>query len=398
MSSCAQRKRLAFSIKDFFFFLIFQAKQALGLKGLFLRNPKQASLDSHAAGQLHRKHSFSSHILRRTASAPTKSQKKNKKGFPEIAFDPKDNSSEGAGEDREVEAASQPRFEQEPESAPLSPAPRDGASGEVHGKGLKGKAHGSRKVKSQSCAQGGVAFSEPIQRSNRVRLQEHQSEKQSVFARCAINSSGRIGVATNCMKCMIGSKESPDLECKWNDHPTRPIAKDILHHDQYSSITGEERLELKSWGVKDQPRRQSDLQFCSSPGTADDLTRSTQSFVTPGRKNVESKCHGIKAHSRQRWQCQSGGKYGSTVNLVAASNGSISSNSSSLESLGSPEFPKCWSETSRRQVGTLQREMNTLFVQKLEEIRSKSPIFFTGKTRFSSPFSALDHIIVLASL
>ncbi|NXN54836.1 PLCH2 phosphodiesterase, partial [Rynchops niger] len=107
-----------------------KAKQALGLKGLFLRNPKQASLDSHAAGQLHRKHSFSSHILRRTASAPTKSQKKNKKGFPEIAFDSKDNSSEGAGEDHEVEAASQPRFEQEPESASLSPAPRDGASGE----------------------------------------------------------------------------------------------------------------------------------------------------------------------------------------------------------------------------------------------------------------------------
>ncbi|KAM6108968.1 1-phosphatidylinositol 4,5-bisphosphate phosphodiesterase eta-2 [Pterocles gutturalis] len=114
-----------------------KAKQALGLKGLFVRNPKQASLDSHAAGQLHRKHSFSSHILRRTASAPTKSQKKNKKGFPEIAIDTKDNSSEGAGEDCDVEAASQPRFEQEPEGASLSPAPRDGASGEAHGKGLK---------------------------------------------------------------------------------------------------------------------------------------------------------------------------------------------------------------------------------------------------------------------
>uniref|UniRef100_A0A8B9G0Y8 Phosphoinositide phospholipase C n=1 Tax=Amazona collaria TaxID=241587 RepID=A0A8B9G0Y8_9PSIT len=252
-----------------------KAKQALGLRGLFLRNPKQASLDSHAAGQLHRKHSFSSHILRRTASAPTKSQKKNKKGFPEIAFDTKDDSSEGVSEDHEVDTASQPRFEQEPESAPLTPAPRDGASGEVHGKGLKGKAHGSHKAKSQSCARGGAAFSEPIQRSDRVRLQEHQSEKQSVFARCAISSSGRIGVATNCMKCMIGSQESPDLECQWSDHPTRPIAKDILHHDQYSSITGEERLELKTWGVKPvkaQPRRQAaDLQSCGSPGTGDDL-------------------------------------------------------------------------------------------------------------------------------
>ncbi|NXA92284.1 PLCH2 phosphodiesterase, partial [Melanocharis versteri] len=114
-----------------------KAKQALGLKGLFLRNPKQASLDSHAAGQLHRKHSFSSHILRRTASAPTKSQKKNKKGFPEIAFDTKDSSSAGAGEEQEVEAASQPRFVQEPESASPSPAPRDGAAGEAPGKALK---------------------------------------------------------------------------------------------------------------------------------------------------------------------------------------------------------------------------------------------------------------------
>ncbi|NXO27409.1 PLCH2 phosphodiesterase, partial [Cisticola juncidis] len=99
-----------------------KAKQALGLKGLFLRNPKQASLDSHAAGQLHRKHSFSSHILRRTASAPTKSHKKSKKGFPEISLDTKDSSSAaGAAEGREVEASSQPRFVQEPESA--SPAP-----------------------------------------------------------------------------------------------------------------------------------------------------------------------------------------------------------------------------------------------------------------------------------
>ncbi|NWQ61920.1 PLCH2 phosphodiesterase, partial [Neopipo cinnamomea] len=114
-----------------------KAKPALGLKGLFLRSPKQASLDSHAAGQLHRKPSFSSHLLRRTASAPTKSQKKNKKGFPEIAFDTKDTSSEGAGEDREGDAASQPRFVQEPESSSPSPAPRDGAGGEAAAQGGK---------------------------------------------------------------------------------------------------------------------------------------------------------------------------------------------------------------------------------------------------------------------
>ncbi|XP_053308549.1 1-phosphatidylinositol 4,5-bisphosphate phosphodiesterase eta-2 [Spea bombifrons] len=114
-----------------------KVKQAVGLKGLFLRNPKQASLDSHAAGQLHRKHSISSHLLRRTASAPTKGQQKNKKGFPEIAIDSKDNSSEGASEDRETDDCSLPRFDKEPESAsPILPS-RDGTPTELNSKSIK---------------------------------------------------------------------------------------------------------------------------------------------------------------------------------------------------------------------------------------------------------------------
>ncbi|XP_008121416.3 1-phosphatidylinositol 4,5-bisphosphate phosphodiesterase eta-2 isoform X6 [Anolis carolinensis] len=114
-----------------------KAKQALGLKGLFLRNPKQASLDSHAAGQLNRKDSFSSHILRRTASAPTKTQKKAKKGFPEIAIDTKDNGSDGTGEDHGLEDSSHPRFDQEPERGSPALSLRDRAFREAHGKGLK---------------------------------------------------------------------------------------------------------------------------------------------------------------------------------------------------------------------------------------------------------------------
>ncbi|XP_068934405.1 1-phosphatidylinositol 4,5-bisphosphate phosphodiesterase eta-2 isoform X2 [Petaurus breviceps papuanus] len=105
-----------------------KVKQALGLKGLFLRNPKQASLDSHAAGQFHNRPSISGQLLRRTASAPTKSQKKGKKGFPELTMDTKGNGSEGACED-----TSQPRFDSEPESA----APAPGALGEGPGRGPK---------------------------------------------------------------------------------------------------------------------------------------------------------------------------------------------------------------------------------------------------------------------
>ncbi|XP_055366218.1 1-phosphatidylinositol 4,5-bisphosphate phosphodiesterase eta-2a isoform X3 [Betta splendens] len=80
-----------------------KAKAASGIKGLFHRNPKQASLDSHAAAQHSRKHPFGAHLLRRTASAPTKGQPKVKKGLPEIAIDTKDYSSEGASEERESE-------------------------------------------------------------------------------------------------------------------------------------------------------------------------------------------------------------------------------------------------------------------------------------------------------
>uniref|UniRef100_A0A8D3DW22 Phosphoinositide phospholipase C n=1 Tax=Scophthalmus maximus TaxID=52904 RepID=A0A8D3DW22_SCOMX len=80
-----------------------KARAPSGIKGLFHRNPKQASLDSHAAAQHSHKHPFGAHLLRRTASAPTKGQPKIKKGFPEITIDTKDYSSEGASEERESE-------------------------------------------------------------------------------------------------------------------------------------------------------------------------------------------------------------------------------------------------------------------------------------------------------
>ncbi|XP_061306403.1 1-phosphatidylinositol 4,5-bisphosphate phosphodiesterase eta-2 isoform X2 [Pezoporus flaviventris] len=217
-----------------------KAKQALGLKGLFLRNPKQASLDSHAAGQLHRKHSFSSHILRRTASAPTKSQKKNKKGFPEIAFDTKDNSSEGVSEDHEVDAASQPRFEQEAESAPLTPAPRDGASGEVHGKGLKDVCHFSMQSDSEEASvsdHSTESLSEASSRSNQPQeslLTKEQrtnlaaEDQVQVVTRAAdtslvVQEDERTGVA-GCLKEENGWKQAcskAEDQCGLAVHPQK---------------------------------------------------------------------------------------------------------------------------------------------------------------------------------
>ncbi|XP_048470834.1 1-phosphatidylinositol 4,5-bisphosphate phosphodiesterase eta-2a [Rhincodon typus] len=112
-------------------------KQVMGLKGLFHRNPKQASLDSHVAVLLTHKPSFSSQILRRTASAPTKGQPKSKKGFPQIVLDTKDYSSEGASESDDT---SQPRFEQDAGCAEtaLEGADKAGTDGEVQTEAFKG--------------------------------------------------------------------------------------------------------------------------------------------------------------------------------------------------------------------------------------------------------------------
>ncbi|XP_055079056.1 1-phosphatidylinositol 4,5-bisphosphate phosphodiesterase eta-2a [Periophthalmus magnuspinnatus] len=113
-----------------------KAKAATGIKGLFHRNPKQSSLDSTAAVQQSRKHPFGSHLLRRTASAPTKGQPKTKKGFPEVAIDTKDYSSEGASDERE--SASQPTLPQQhngdSHAAPQAKSPWDhpGTNGALH--------------------------------------------------------------------------------------------------------------------------------------------------------------------------------------------------------------------------------------------------------------------------
>ncbi|XP_012920143.1 1-phosphatidylinositol 4,5-bisphosphate phosphodiesterase eta-2 isoform X1 [Mustela putorius furo] len=101
-----------------------KVKQALGLKGLFLRGPKPGSLDSHAAGRPPPRPSVSQRLLRRTASAPTKSQKPGRKAFPELVLGTQDTGSEG--EVRDVAAPSPgPTLEAPAPEEPGSRSPRD---------------------------------------------------------------------------------------------------------------------------------------------------------------------------------------------------------------------------------------------------------------------------------
>ncbi|XP_036316840.1 1-phosphatidylinositol 4,5-bisphosphate phosphodiesterase eta-2 isoform X2 [Pipistrellus kuhlii] len=98
-----------------------KVKQALGLKGLFLRGPKPGSLDSHAAGRPAPRPSVSQRLLRRTASAPAKSQKPGPKASPEPAPGTPD-----AGEAPDVAPPSPgPAPEAPAREEPGGPGPRD---------------------------------------------------------------------------------------------------------------------------------------------------------------------------------------------------------------------------------------------------------------------------------
>uniref|UniRef100_A0A672JM82 Phosphoinositide phospholipase C n=1 Tax=Salarias fasciatus TaxID=181472 RepID=A0A672JM82_SALFA len=240
---------------------------ASGIKGLFHRNPKQSSLDSHAAVQHGRKHPFGAHLLRRTASAPTKGQPKIKKGFPEIAIDTKDYSSEGASEERDSED-------------------RD-------------KASAARRP-----------MSEPLKRAGR---------------------SGRVGMSSNCITCVVGCKGSPEAERKNQRSPNAvtPAPSPTPHCN--TSLCWQQTTPPNYGAVR---------------GSA--LASLSNSNATRG---------------------------------VFLSSSSSGESLGSLSSLDSPPMlpPRSVLDNRKRAVGTLQREMNALFAQKMEELRHKSPMFFTGK-------------------
>uniref|UniRef100_G3PHW3 Phosphoinositide phospholipase C n=1 Tax=Gasterosteus aculeatus aculeatus TaxID=481459 RepID=G3PHW3_GASAC len=190
-----------------------KARAATGIKGLFHRNPKQASLDSHAAVQHSRKHPFGAHLLRRTASAPTKGQPKIKKGFAELSNNTKDYSSEGASEEPESEDRDKVSAAASHQSTPPQNLNRESlASHQAKGPWDRPDTNGAfhpeeGKGKSPLLAER-RPISEPLK-----RVHDLPDMKPGVFARVALNSSGRVGMTSNCITCVIGSK-SPEAERK----------------------------------------------------------------------------------------------------------------------------------------------------------------------------------------
>lgn len=423
---------------DFNFFLFHQAKAASGIKGLFHRNPKQASLDSHAAAQHSRKHPFGAHLLRRTASAPTKGQPKNKKGFPEIAIDTKDYSSEGASEDRESEDRDRTSAATSHQSTPrqhhngdsLGAWERPDTNGAFHSEEGKGKSPISARRR---------PLSEPLKRTSRLRFHDPLDMKPGVFARVAFNSSGRVGMSSNCITCVIGSKESPEAERKSqveenqglgkskiidverqersnrsslikNQVQPEPVAKPQLLAAQTDSQPSISKLKPLETQLQNLP--QANLQPIPLPRSEARQTLSSQhiqpqpdashrnarSCSVPRRRfpNSVTPAPSLTPDCRTnlRWRQTTPLNYGTvcgsmrtTVINSNVNEGLQFSDSSSSDSFGSvsslespPMLPsRSVLDSRKRAVGTLQREMNALFAQKMEELRHKSPMFFAGK-------------------
>uniref|UniRef100_A0A8D3BWH0 Phosphoinositide phospholipase C n=1 Tax=Scophthalmus maximus TaxID=52904 RepID=A0A8D3BWH0_SCOMX len=421
-----------------------KARAPSGIKGLFHRNPKQASLDSHAAAQHSHKHPFGAHLLRRTASAPTKGQPKIKKGFPEITIDTKDYSSEGASEERESEGwnkasattSYQPTPQQQHTGDSLAShqamGPRDhpDTNGAFHAEEGKGKSPLFAKRRPTS---------EPLKRASRLRLYDPPDMKPGVFARVALNSSGRVGVSSNCITCVIGSKESPEAERKgWLEEREGGKHKLAAGERQEKCNRSSTKRQVQPEAVaKPQPlAAQPELQ--QSPHVKHMSYMEAQFEYLPqahlqpipfpkskARQTLDTQHIRPQSHASQRntrscsvprrhppnavtpaprltpdcrtsvcWQQATPPNYGAVSgsmltpftksNVNEALLLSDSSSCDSLHSLSSLESPPMLPPSSvldsrKRAVGTLQREMNALFAQKMEELRHKSPMFFSGK-------------------
>lgn len=418
-----------------------QARAATGIKGLFHRNPKQASLDSHAAAQHSRKHPFGAHLLRRTASAPTKGQPKIKKGFPEIAIDTKDYSSEGASEERESEEKASAAASHQP----TTPLHRNGDSLASHqAKGpwdrpdTNGAFHPEEgKGKSPLFAQR-RPMSEPLKRASRLRFPDPPDMKPGVFARVSLNSSGKVGMSSNCITCVMGSKESPETESKGLVNDRQGCKTKMAHGERQERCNLTKRQVQPEPVAKPQPlaaqtesqkspsplKSTMEAQFQYSPQALfrpihfprskarqtlgaqhiqpqrDSSHRNARSCSVPRRRSpntvTPAPCLTADYRTNLHWQQATPPNYGAVCAPFTNSNANealLLSDSSSCDSFGSlsslespPMLPPCSVlDNRKRAVGTLQREMNALFAQKMEELRHKSPMFFAGKMYLRQP-------------
>ncbi|XP_036386605.1 1-phosphatidylinositol 4,5-bisphosphate phosphodiesterase eta-2-like [Megalops cyprinoides] len=127
-------------------------------------------------------------------------------------------------------------------------------------------------------------------------------------------------------------------------------------------------------------RTRQSLDARRSNHTADPSARNARSWSVPRRRVPSPVTPDPGSSSSLSWQSSPYSERSVRPGLTTSSCHTLSDSDSSLDSLEGIEFlPSRWPNYKRGEVGTLQREMSALFDKKMEEIRNKSPIFFTGK-------------------
>lgn len=259
-------------------------------------------------------------------------------------------------------------------------------------------------------------MSEPLKRVNRLCFYEPLDTKAGVFARVSVNSSGRVGLSSNCITCVMGSKDSPDTEPKGlvkEEQGRQTQSRSQLNEEparKQKAPNGSASLQeprafpkcVEAQSERSPPAQLRPAPFTRSkarptladwrgPPPAEPLLRTAQycsvprkhshTAVRPAASPTEDCRTDVLGHKSAPTHGPIGTHFrtGPDVNGFLLS--SSSSSCSSLSSLDSPPtLPPCsLLDGRKRAVGTLQRELNALFTQKMEELHLKSPMFFAGK-------------------
>uniref|UniRef100_A0A8B9J8V2 Phosphoinositide phospholipase C n=1 Tax=Astyanax mexicanus TaxID=7994 RepID=A0A8B9J8V2_ASTMX len=204
------------------------------------------------------------------------------------------------------------------------------------------------------------------------------SEEASIFVHVAINDiTGKAGLTQIFSYCLAG------WCCAWW---WMDIADGPVTHERFTPtsqrLTGKSEFGLK--GSVDLPAKPSN-QSLSIPATPAMGRRVPQS--RGGSSSTESQVK-LRRSSRLIF-CKN------HFSPVPQDNTSISnrpgntsraesesSSQDSLESIDLSALPSRFPDSQQQSVGTLQREMNALFEQKMREIRCHSPLFFSGESYF----------------
>lgn len=287
------------------------------------------------------------------------------------------------------------------------------------------------------------AMSEPVRRAHRVKIHEPPDRRRGIFSRMSSTDSHHMGVAP-CVKadnfdfdsspqasCLDGptpESQNPiqeELENERNESPVLNCAEqetgqilEVEQVEQSEELPEEPQLDKD---VATEPKTQSQTDSIPQPQSVPHplLTPEANFFplIAPSsparvRRTLEAPVYPLpstpirtKARSRscprkqttspqtpmvnrkpallrQTQQTQRCGSYsGQTRPIPNGLDLSDSTSSSSDISSDSLELvPFCMPPGAEQREGTLQREMKTLFDQRMKEIRCKSPLFLNGES------------------